>query len=141
MTAPKQKAEVLDQAGLDRALTRIAHEIVEQAGGADLALVGIKTRGETLAGRIAEKIAGIEGKRPAGKLHVEAGARVHVPVLLAPEPDQGHGGVERRPGHAAPTVPSSRERISRSSCALSGAISMRSISTGALAVWRLSPKR
>ena len=65
MTAPKQKAEVLDQAGLDRALTRIAHEIVEQAGGADLALVGIKTRGETLAGRIAEKIGGIEGKRPA----------------------------------------------------------------------------
>ena len=73
MTAPKQKAEVLDQAGLDRALTRIAHEIVEQAGGADLALVGIKTRGETLAGRIAEKIAGIEGKRHHGTAH-ECGA-------------------------------------------------------------------
>ena len=65
MTASREKAEVLDQAGLDRALTRIAHEIVEQAGGADLALVGIKTRGETLAARIAEKIAGIEGLRPA----------------------------------------------------------------------------
>jgi len=65
VTAPRQKAEVLDQAGLDRALTRIAHEIVEQAGGADLALVGIKTRGETLAERIAEKIAAIEGRRPA----------------------------------------------------------------------------
>ena len=56
VTAPKEKAQVLDQAGLDRALTRIAHEIVEQAGGADLALVGIKNRGETLAERIAEKI-------------------------------------------------------------------------------------
>src|SRR5215467_9017042 len=61
----REKAEVLDQAGLDRALTRIGHEIVEQAGGADLALVGIKTRGETLAARIAQKIASIEGKRPA----------------------------------------------------------------------------
>src|ERR1044072_8581631 len=61
----REKAEVLDGAGLDGGLTRIGHEIVEQAGGADLALVGIKTRGETLAARIAQKIATIEGKRPA----------------------------------------------------------------------------
>ena len=91
MTAPKQKAEVLDQAGLDRALTRIAHEIVEQAGGADLALVGIKTRGETLAGRIAEKIAGIEGKRPAvGALDItlyrdDLGSRAEQPQVRSTE--------------------------------------------------------
>ena len=29
----REKAQVLDETGLDRALTRIAHEIVEQAGG------------------------------------------------------------------------------------------------------------
>ncbi len=62
----REKAQVLDEAALDRALTRIAHEIVEQAGGtADLALVGIKTRGVTLAERIAKKIGGIEGAPPA----------------------------------------------------------------------------
>jgi pyrimidine operon attenuation protein/uracil phosphoribosyltransferase len=87
VTAPKQKAEVLDQAGLDRALTRIAHEIVEQAGGADLALVGIKTRGETLAGRIA----GIEGKRPAvGALDItlyrdDLGSRAEQPLVRSTE--------------------------------------------------------
>jgi pyrimidine operon attenuation protein / uracil phosphoribosyltransferase len=91
VTAPKQKAEVLDQAGLDRALTRIAHEIVEQAGGAELALVGIKTRGETLAGRIAEKIAGIEGKRPAvGALDItlyrdDLGTRAEQPQVRSTE--------------------------------------------------------
>ena len=61
----REKAQVLDEAALDRALTRIAHEIVEQAGGVEhLALVGIKTRGVTLAHRIAEKIAAIEGAKP-----------------------------------------------------------------------------
>jgi pyrimidine operon attenuation protein/uracil phosphoribosyltransferase len=62
----REKAQVLDESALDRALTRIAHEIVEQAGGvADVALVGIKTRGVTLGHRIAAKIAAIEGKKPA----------------------------------------------------------------------------
>ena len=68
----REKAQVLDDAALDRALTRIAHEIVEHAGGVDdVALVGIKTRGETLADRIAEKIAAIEGvKPPVGALDI-----------------------------------------------------------------------
>jgi len=61
----REKAQVLDEAALDRAMTRIAHEIVEQAGGSALALVGIKTRGVTLAQRIAAKIEAIEGNRPA----------------------------------------------------------------------------
>ena len=91
MTPPRQKAEVLDKAGLDRALTRIAHEIVEQAGGADLALVGIKTRGETLAERIAEKIAAIEGRRPAvGALDItlyrdDLGTRAGQPIVRSTE--------------------------------------------------------
>jgi pyrimidine operon attenuation protein/uracil phosphoribosyltransferase len=66
MTGYREKAQVLDEAGLDRALTRIAHEIVEQAEGvAQVALVGIKTRGVTLAQRITEKIAAIEGTTPS----------------------------------------------------------------------------
>ena len=66
MTAYREKAQVLDEAGLDRALTRIAHEIVEQAEGVEhVALVGIKTRGVTLAQRITEKIAAIEGTKPS----------------------------------------------------------------------------
>ena len=68
----REKAQVLDEVTLDRALTRIAHEIVEHAGGVeDVALVGIKTRGETLAERIAQKIAAIEAvKPPVGALDI-----------------------------------------------------------------------
>ena len=66
----REKAQVLDDTGLERALTRIAHEIVEQAGGAeDVALVGIKTRGVTLAERIAQKMATIEGTKPPVGAH------------------------------------------------------------------------
>jgi pyrimidine operon attenuation protein/uracil phosphoribosyltransferase len=62
----REKAQVLDETALERALTRIAHEIVEQAGGVeDVALVGIKTRGVTLAARVAAKIAAIEGRSPS----------------------------------------------------------------------------
>src|SRR5690349_9344560 len=56
------KAQVLDAAALDRALTRIAHEIIEKNGGAkDLAFVGLRTRGVTLARRLAGKVASIDG--------------------------------------------------------------------------------
>lgn len=66
MSAPpprlREKAQVLDESALDRALTRIAHEILERNGGArDLAFVGLRTRGVTLAQRLAEKIARIDG--------------------------------------------------------------------------------
>ncbi len=55
-------SQLFDAAQLRRALTRIAHEILERNGGADgLALVGIRTHGVPLAGRIAESIGLIEG--------------------------------------------------------------------------------
>jgi len=48
-----------------RALIRISHEIVEKHGGtADLALVGIQTRGVPLAERLASAIENHEGVRP-----------------------------------------------------------------------------
>ena len=56
------KAQVLDAAALDRALTRIAHEIIEKNGGAkDLDFVGLRTRGVTLARRLTAQVAAIDG--------------------------------------------------------------------------------
>lgn len=53
---------VLQQADIARALTRIAHEILESNRGADdLVLLGIPTRGVLLAGRIAAIIGDISG--------------------------------------------------------------------------------
>ena len=60
----KEKAQILDQEGIRRSLTRIAHEIIERNKGADdLALVGIRRRGAPLAERLAERIMDIEGRR------------------------------------------------------------------------------
>ena len=68
----REKAQVLDAAALDRALTRIAHEIIERNGGAkDVAFVGLRTRGVTLAQRLAAKIAAIDGASlPVGTLDI-----------------------------------------------------------------------
>ena len=68
----REKAQVLDEAALDRALTRIAHEILERNGGAqDLTVVGLRTRGITLARRLAAKIARIDGATlPVGTLDI-----------------------------------------------------------------------
>ncbi|MFY4773800.1 bifunctional pyr operon transcriptional regulator/uracil phosphoribosyltransferase PyrR [Metabacillus sp. RGM 3146] len=58
-----QKAIVLDEQAIRRALTRIAHEIIERNKGIEnTVLVGIKTRGIYLAKRLAERIKQIEGK-------------------------------------------------------------------------------
>ena len=63
---------VLDSAAIDRALTRIAHEILERTHGADGAVIlGIPTRGALLATRVAEKISVFEGiEVPVGTLDV-----------------------------------------------------------------------
>lgn len=52
----KEKAVVLDQPAINRALTRIAHEILEHHKGVDdVVLVGIKTRGVPLAERLQKR--------------------------------------------------------------------------------------
>ena len=64
---------ILEKDDIARALTRIAHEILEKNRSAeDLVIVGIKTRGGPLAERLAEKIASIEGgkKLPLGSLDI-----------------------------------------------------------------------
>ncbi|TDM42060.1 bifunctional pyr operon transcriptional regulator/uracil phosphoribosyltransferase PyrR [Macrococcoides goetzii] len=66
------KRIVLDDKAVDRTLTRIAHEILENNKGADnLVLLGIRTRGIYLANRIQSKIERIDGiKVPTGILDV-----------------------------------------------------------------------
>jgi|SRR6056297_1296669 len=57
----KLKKEIIDSSGMDRAITRIAHEILEKNKGTDnLVLIGIRTRGVPLAQRLARKIEEIE---------------------------------------------------------------------------------
>jgi len=55
-------SRLLDSAEIGRALSRIAHEILERNGSLDgLALVGIRTRGVPLAQRLAERLARLAG--------------------------------------------------------------------------------
>jgi pyrimidine operon attenuation protein / uracil phosphoribosyltransferase len=66
------KAKLLEPDDMRRAITRIAHEILERNKGAmNLAIVGIHTRGIPLAERIAEKVSELEGVQiPSGKLDI-----------------------------------------------------------------------
>ena len=68
----KQKAQILDEAGLTRALMRIAHEIVEHNRGAEnLRLVGVRRRGGPIAGHIRDNIRKIEGREvPVGSIDI-----------------------------------------------------------------------
>jgi pyrimidine operon attenuation protein / uracil phosphoribosyltransferase len=63
---------VVDADGVARALTRIAHEILERnRGTANLVLIGIRSRGVDIAGRLARNIAEIEGAElPCGTIDI-----------------------------------------------------------------------
>lgn len=69
---PDAARAVLDAPAIERALTRIAHEILERTGGAeDAVLLGIPTRGAVLGRRLAALIARFEGREiPVGSLDV-----------------------------------------------------------------------
>ncbi|MBC6003981.1 MAG: bifunctional pyr operon transcriptional regulator/uracil phosphoribosyltransferase PyrR [Paeniclostridium sordellii] len=59
----KEKAQLMDDKAITRAITRISHEIIERNKGIEnVVLVGIKTRGVPIANRISKKIESIEGK-------------------------------------------------------------------------------
>lgn len=61
----KDKTVLMDAQAVQRALMRIAHEILERNRGVEqLVLVGIHSRGVPLSQRIADEIARIEGTRP-----------------------------------------------------------------------------
>jgi len=67
-----QKALVLDEQAIGRALTRIAHQIIEKNKGIEeCVLVGIRTRGIYLAKRLAVRIEEIEGSPiPVGEIDI-----------------------------------------------------------------------
>jgi pyrimidine operon attenuation protein/uracil phosphoribosyltransferase len=57
--------QVMDAVAIQRALVRIAHEILERnKGTSDLALVGVRSRGVHLAERLRRALQGIEGGPP-----------------------------------------------------------------------------
>lgn len=68
-----EKALILDEKGIDRAVKRIAHEIIERNKGTkDVCLVGVLSRGAPLADRIARHILSFEGQQvPVGVLNIE----------------------------------------------------------------------
>ena len=91
---------VLEAPDIARALTRIAHEILERAKGADdLVLCGIPTRGVPLAHRLAAKIADVEGSTvPVGSLDVTMyrdDLRLH-PARALERTEVPPGGIEGR---------------------------------------------
>ena len=52
-----QKAKIMDDKAIGRAITRISHEIIERNKGIEnVVLIGIKTRGIPVASRISNKI-------------------------------------------------------------------------------------
>lgn len=69
---PQVKSVIMDELAIRRALTRIAHEILEKNKGVDdCVLIGIRTRGVFLAKRIAARIREIEqADVPVGELDV-----------------------------------------------------------------------
>lgn len=71
MNSPRVRT-VFEAADIDRVLTRISHEIIEGAKGAeDLVLLGIQSRGVPLAHRIGRKISQFEGVDvPVGALDI-----------------------------------------------------------------------
>ena len=79
---------LLDADDIRRALTRIAHEIIERDKGAsDVVLVGIANRGDHLARRLAAEIERIEGTHvPVGVLDItfyrdDIGLRAEAPEV------------------------------------------------------------
>lgn len=64
--------KVMDENEIRRALTRIAHEIIERNKGAqNLVIIGVQSRGVPMAIRLAKLISGIEGTDvPVGSLNV-----------------------------------------------------------------------
>ena len=68
----KIKAQIIDADGLQRTIVRLAHEIIERNKGADrIAVIGIQTRGATIAKRLVTKIEEVEGKKvPFGALDI-----------------------------------------------------------------------
>ncbi len=83
----KAETAILDKAGITRAITRIAHEILEHNKGSEkLALIGIRTGGDLLAGLLQTRLNEIEGVEvPLGTIDItmyrdDLAARGNLPI-------------------------------------------------------------
>ncbi len=92
MERVREKAEILDAEGIRRAITRIAHEIIEKNGGAEnLVVVGILRRGVPIAERLQERLREFEGTEvPVGSLNIalyrdDLQSIAHQPIVGASE--------------------------------------------------------
>lgn len=93
MKMPKKSGSlILDKQAIQRALTRIAHEILERNGSAkNLALVGIRSRGAYLAERLSKLVGEIERTQvPVGYLDItlyrdDIQTRLEQPVIQKTE--------------------------------------------------------
>jgi pyrimidine operon attenuation protein/uracil phosphoribosyltransferase len=91
---------ILDGTGIHRALTRIAHEVLERNKGVQsLVLVGIRTGGVYLARELAKRLEEIEGVRmPVGEVDITLyrddfkGHAAHLPVGKTDIPFAIEGG-------------------------------------------------
>jgi len=88
MEVKQASRTVMDAQEINRALTRVAHEVIEKNHGiTNVALVGIRTGGVYLAKRLAKKLQEIEGTAvPVGELDItlyrdDLNARKEHPVL------------------------------------------------------------
>ncbi len=88
MEVKQTSRTVMDAQEINRALTRVAHEVIEKNHGiTNVALVGIRTGGVYLAKRLAKKLQEIEGTEvPVGELDItlyrdDLNARKEHPVL------------------------------------------------------------
>ncbi len=86
------KEQIVDEIGFERTISRLAHEILERnQGTGNIAIVGIRTRGEFIARRLRERLQEIEaGEIPFGVLDITMyrdDLRQHVaqPVVRATE--------------------------------------------------------
>src|ERR1700733_14804865 len=133
---PADPKTVLEPAEIGRALTRIAHEILERTdGAADVMLLGIPTRGVPLARRLAERIEQVEGRPvPPGSLDItmyrdDLGLYPGRTVRAAPDAlndlgrpravqlavliDRGHRELPVRPDYVGKNLPTSKQEVVR----------------------------
>ncbi|HHY64319.1 MAG TPA: bifunctional pyr operon transcriptional regulator/uracil phosphoribosyltransferase PyrR [Clostridiaceae bacterium] len=88
----KFKAQIMDEISVERAMVRIAHQIIEKNHGVEnLCIIGIKTRGVPLASRLVTAIKAIEGVQvEMGKLDIslyrdDLAERANEPIINSTE--------------------------------------------------------
>lgn len=90
------KSELMDEQAVNRALLRMAHQIMEKNDGChNIVLLGIKTRGVPMARRLAENILSIDGTQvPVGELDITLHRDDLAPSTLDPVVRGSHCDVD-----------------------------------------------